>query len=129
LPRDLLQAILEGILAEVLAIREAVSDTVMRMIGSSLLIIYEADWEILRQSLKLWHPDAEDIEEDSDEADDSDDTDSSRALKYRPPYVVKLIDFAHTTLHNGDGPDTGVILGLDTTIKLLKGRLDELSRQ
>jgi len=125
LPRRILKEVLKGIITETIAIREVISDIGMRMVGCSLLIIYEADWEILKQTLALWRPDTADAEEDSD---DSDDTDDSLALKNRPPYVVKLIDFAHTIFH-GQGPDTGVTLGLDTTIKLLKGRLEDISRQ
>ncbi|KAF8528176.1 SAICAR synthase-like protein [Hysterangium stoloniferum] len=128
LPRDLLKEVLKGVITEATTIREVVSSIEMRMVGSSLLIVYEADWDILKQSLELWRPETVDAEEDSDEADDSDDTDDSGALENRPPYVVKLIDFAHTNLH-GQGSDTGVILGLDTIIRLLKGRLEDISRQ
>ncbi len=39
---------------------------------------------------------------------------------------LKLIDFAHTKLTPGRGKDEGVILGLDTTLRLLRGRLEEV---
>lgn len=42
------------------------------------------------------------------------------------PYVVKLIDFAHTKMTPGQGPDEGVLLGLDTVIRLLDGRIEEV---
>ena len=46
--------------------------------------------------------------------------------KVGPPFAVKLIDFAHTRLVSGEGPDEGVLKGLDTTLKLLAGRIEEV---
>jgi hypothetical protein len=44
-----------------------------------------------------------------------------------PAYRVKLIDFAHTRLKTEqDGVDKGVILGLESTLKYLEGRKEEI---
>jgi hypothetical protein len=42
---------------------------------------------------------------------------------------VKLIDFAHTKVVPGKGLDEGVLLGMDTILRLLDGRLSELERE
>ncbi|KAF8589676.1 SAICAR synthase-like protein [Ramaria rubella] len=135
LPKDLLQQVLQGILVEVKGIREAVQETEMRMVGGSILIIYEADWDTLKKGLQLWKQ--ETITDDEDAGlnpedsvgGGSEDDESSDEVKLGPPYLVKLIDFAHTSLREGAGPDTGAILGINTTIALLTGRLAEVSRQ
>ena len=154
-------------MAELEQIGEAMRRTEMRMVGGSLLVIYEAHWDTLRQSLLAWSQDVSDEGEDNtdvdadaeadaeidtgaeadgeldadaegdveadadaeadggdDDAEGSDDNDD----KLGPPYLIKLIDFGHTKLSPGKGPDTGVLLGLDTTISLLKNRLDEIAR-
>jgi len=102
------------------------------MVGGSLLIIYEADWARAEEGIKNYlevgvkdggkggeaHEENEDDE--NVESDDEDD-------EPRPPFMVKLIDFAHTTVVPGKGPDVGVLLGMDTILRLLDGRLSELA--
>ncbi|KAI1791590.1 hypothetical protein LXA43DRAFT_1010937 [Ganoderma leucocontextum] len=41
-----------------------------------------------------------------------------------PPYLVKLIDFAHTKTVPGIGPGEGVLKGVDTVLRLLDGRIN-----
>ncbi|PVF98327.1 SAICAR synthase-like protein [Serendipita vermifera] len=101
---SLLLPVLEGVLKNVKEIREAVSKTEMRMVGGSVLIVYEGDESVLEKALEA----AGDGKEEPTNA-----------------YVVKLIDFAHTKLQDGIGPDEGVLKGLDTTISLLEGRIAE----
>ena len=129
LPRDLLHQVLPGLVAEVEEICEAVRHTEMRMVGSSLLVIYEADWDVLRQNLQSCLRYAPSDEEDEkDEEEDADEHSDSSADTLGPPYIAKLIDFGHTRLREGDGPDTGVIMGLETTIRLFKNRLQEVTQ-
>jgi len=97
------------------------------MVGASLLIIYEADWTRAEQGLTRFS------EEDGGEVEDRDidmnnehDEDRSRSKRPGPPFVVKLIDFAHTRFVPGEGPDNGVLLGMDTVLNLLDTRLAEL---
>jgi len=107
------------------------------MVGGSLLVIYEADWARAEEGIKKYleevgdrvkngHNDDDDGEEEEDYEDESDDDDDDET-RLRPPFVVKLIDFAHTTIVPGKGPDEGVLLGMDTVLKLLDGRLSELA--
>ena len=80
----------------------------------------------------------EDGEEDDDEYEEEDDGDGEDDDEYEEegdgdentakpvPYVVKLIDFAHTRVKPGEGPDEGVLMGLETTVELLEGRIEQL---
>ncbi|KAG6907516.1 hypothetical protein DXG01_008605 [Tephrocybe rancida] len=114
LPRRLLIPILRGLRDSVERIRETYSLLEMRIVGGSLLIMYEADWNLAEEGLKrtplrpLDHGRKE-----------------QRATG-RLPYTVKLVDFAHTCVSPGMGPDEGVLLGLDTMVRLLEGRIVEL---
>lgn len=127
LPVQTLLSILKGIHEEVTEIREIFSELEIRMVGGSLLIIYEADWKQAEEGLKKLDDDQEG-EEDSDQEDDEDDEGEEDNKRLGPPYAVKLIDFAHTRLTPGKGPDEGVLLGLDTVIKLISGRIGQLEQ-
>ena len=98
------------------------------MVGASLLIIYEADWTRAEQSLTSSSEEEEEKEEDDDmdEDDDDDEEDENNSKRLGPPFVVKLIDFAHTRLAPGEGPDQSVLIGMDTVLKLLDARLEEI---
>ena len=123
LPPDLLLSVLESLREDVAEIRQALSEVEVRMVGASLLVVYEADWDHMRESLQYWsEKDSED--ESEDEGEDSDAEDQKK--RPGPPYVVKLIDFAHTFVTPGEGPDQGVLFGLDTVLKLLAGRIEEV---
>ena len=96
------------------------------MVGVSLLIIYEADWTRVEQSLTSCSEEEDEKDEDDDMDDDDDDDDEDDAKRPGPPFVVKLIDFAHTRLAPGEGPDQGVLFGMETVLKLLDARLEEI---
>lgn len=51
---------------------------------------------------------------------------TNAGIKVPPAYAVKLIDFAHTKLQEGLGPDEGALFGLSTVIRLLEGRINEV---
>jgi 1D-myo-inositol-tetrakisphosphate 5-kinase/inositol-polyphosphate multikinase len=114
------------------------------MVGGSLLIIYEADWARAEEGIKGYlegDVEMEEVgdgvkdagkgdeghEEDEEDEDDEDGDESDDEDEPRPPFIVKLIDFAHTTVVPGKGPDEGVLLGMDTILRLLDGRLSELA--
>ena len=103
------------------------------MVGASLLIIYEADWTRAEQSLTSFSEEEEDEKDidddidDEDEDDDDDDEDESNSKRPGPPFIVRLIDFAHTRLAPGEGPDQSVLIGMDTILKLLDARLGEIN--
>ena len=109
------------------------------MVGGSLLIIYEADWARAEEGIKRYSEGDTEMEEagdavkdgrkgveDHDEEDEEDEDDDDDD-EPRPPFVVKLIDFAHTIVVPSKGPDEGVLLGIDTILRLLDGRLSELA--
>ncbi|EDR12176.1 uncharacterized protein LACBIDRAFT_246465 [Laccaria bicolor S238N-H82] len=106
LPKQTLLPILRAIREDVADIREVFTTLEIRLVGGSLLIIYEADWARAEEGLqRLW----------PDEGDEG-----------GPPFVVKIIDFAHTRLAPGEGPDEGVLLGLDTVLRLLDARIAQI---
>ena len=77
--------------------------------------------------------DEEDEEdEESDDEDDDDDDDGTKAdersARKCPPLTVKMIDFAHTRLVEGEGIDLGVLKGLRTLRGLVKGRREVVAR-
>lgn len=136
LSQDLLLPILRGILADVEEIYDVVKDIELRMVGSSLLIVYEADWDRAREGLRLLREaeqraEAEQSREEhakqqQEEEEEEDSSDSDDENVVGPPFDVRLIDFAHTKLVPGRGPDEGVLLGLRTVIDLLKGRITQI---
>ncbi|OJT02013.1 Inositol polyphosphate multikinase [Trametes pubescens] len=123
LPADILEPILESLREDIAEIRDALAEVHMRMVGSSLLVIYEADLERAREGLHWLEEggDEEDEDEDEDEADES-----GSKQPEGPPYIVKLIDFAHTKIVPGAGPDEGVLKGVDTVLSLLDGRIEQV---
>lgn len=106
LPRHLLTPTLRGIREIIARIREAYTPLEMRLVGGSLLIMYEADWN--RAEASLIGPAKE------------------QTTPPPLPYTVKLVDFAHARVCTGLGPDEGVLMGLDTMLRLLDGRIAEV---
>jgi inositol-polyphosphate multikinase len=131
LPAELLLPILKEVRDDVKDINEALAQVELRMVAGSVLIIYESDWTRARIGLerhveyksKLVSGATED--DDSEESSDNEDGDKSEKNE-GPAYVVKLIDFAHTKLTPGLGPDEGVLKGFNTVLSLLDGRIREV---
>ncbi|EDR10794.1 uncharacterized protein LACBIDRAFT_315595 [Laccaria bicolor S238N-H82] len=121
LSKKTLLPILRAIREDVADIRGVFTTLEIRMAGGSLFIVYEADWARAEDGLQrlLLDEGNEDEEEDEDEDDDDDD-------RPGPPFVVKIIDFAHTRLAPGEGRDEGVLLGLDTVLRLLDARIAQI---
>ncbi|KIJ63405.1 hypothetical protein HYDPIDRAFT_92519 [Hydnomerulius pinastri MD-312] len=96
LPSQTLLHLLDAAHASLQGLHTALNQAHLRMVGGSVLIIYEAD---------------------KDRA--------AAALEHEVPprlYTVSLIDFAHTRVVPGQGPDKGVLKGLDTLIGLVERR-------
>ena len=106
---------------DIAEIRAALAQMDLRMVGGSLLIIYEADLERAREGLKWMEEAPEDEDEEEEEEEDHEDEEK----RVGPPYIVKLIDFAHTKIVPGIGPDEGVLKGVDTVLRLLDGRIEQ----
>jgi 1D-myo-inositol-tetrakisphosphate 5-kinase/inositol-polyphosphate multikinase len=133
LPSRLLIPVLQGIRAEIEKIRVALTELELTIIGGSLLIVYEADWDQLSKGLEyasqLNGYDSE-SEEESEEEDTEglDEQKSEQGKKPGPPYRVRLIDFAHTRFAAGKGPDHRLLKGVLTVLDLLEGRIKELTK-
>jgi len=129
---------LESLREDVTELLEAFQEVHLRMVGGSLLIIYEGDWERAAEGVKRFlledenssesggeeNEDGDDEEED--EEDDEDENDLEGKKRSGPPYTLSLIDFAHTRVTPGQGPSQGVLLGLSTVRKLLDGRIEQV---
>jgi 1D-myo-inositol-tetrakisphosphate 5-kinase/inositol-polyphosphate multikinase len=124
-PREMLLKVLGTVHDKLVEIQQALADTEIRMVGGSVLIVWEGDPKALARAIETVDEGRDVMEESEDEVDDEVEVDES-ARKPSPVCVVKLIDFAHTRLVPGEGPDHGVMMGLATTIKLLEARIREL---
>lgn len=118
-----------------------------------MLIIYEGDWERAASAFgRGGGPDSlEEMESEEDEGAESDqievevdeqgefitesipdgasETSSTSSCTDSQPrlYTVSLIDFSHTRVMPGEGPDQGVLLGMDTLISLVDRRKQEVA--
>ncbi|GAV99730.1 SAICAR synthase-like protein [Lentinula edodes] len=181
LPPDLLLPILRSIHTSLTHLRSIMKGVELRMVGGSLLVVWEGDEQRAREGVEWMkereikiterirqEADVEGNEDDDSEYIDSDDDDegdtssdednenvsahepspdgagaltdetniaskskskpSSKSHRRKPsaPYALSLIDFAHTRFVPGQGPDVGVLLGLDTFAKLIEGRILEV---
>lgn len=151
LPPRLAARLLTCLEEELARLTETLSQIDLRAVGASVLVVYEGDANRLAQAFERFDrrrvtlaakslsqrdaqddsdDDDDDDESDSDSGSDSDDDDGVRADDKRaskcPPMVVRLIDFAHTWLEEGEGPDEGVLLGLRTLRSLVQGRLKQV---
>jgi 1D-myo-inositol-tetrakisphosphate 5-kinase/inositol-polyphosphate multikinase len=124
LPKEQLLPVIEAIRKRVAAIRDAFAQLEIRMVGGSLLIIYEGDLERVKEGIPLLEEGVEGEDDEEDEDDEEEEEDEN--TKPGPACLVKLIDFAHTKVVAGEGPDDGVLLGMDTTLKLLDGRIAQI---
>ncbi|KAL7413772.1 hypothetical protein BDY24DRAFT_388111 [Mrakia frigida] len=147
LPPTLLLQVLEDILLSLREISEALSATEGRFVGMSLLIVYEGDETVLREALAaeaeaILNEDADDDGESSGSEENwgegggedgdglGDGAGSAKGKGERKgTTLVKLIDFAHSRAAKGEGRDEGVIMGMETSIRLLEGRLAEVQAE
>ena len=112
---------LPGICDEVRDIRNVLGGLELRMVGASMLIVYESDWNRAREGMEKL--DKEEVENEDDDEDEDEEEDE---VGTGPPFAVKLIDFAHTKMAPGEGQDEGVIRGINTIVKLLEKRIGEV---
>ncbi|KAG2066385.1 SAICAR synthase-like protein [Suillus decipiens] len=144
LPPVLLHCVLTRLQADLEELKATVSNVEMRMIGGSILIIYEGDWERASKALSTPSKTAT-IEDDEDDEDDEVeveiDENGQIILESIPDEAIEeeeeepeaplcsltLIDFAHTRLIDGAGPDEGVLKGIQTMIDLIRQRKDKIA--
>ncbi|KAL4066136.1 hypothetical protein V8B97DRAFT_2068385 [Scleroderma yunnanense] len=153
MPRAILLVLLAHLVSGLERLRAALAEAEVRIVGGSVLILYEGDWARAEEAARtLQDPtsvcdsvgigpgedsslvedeDDEEVEVEIDESgqvifDTATDIDSDEE---KPPprlATLSLIDFAHTRLAPGQGPDTGVLLGIDTLVRLVRERHDAI---
>lgn len=128
LPKEQLLLVIEVIRRHVAAVRDAFAQLEIRMVGGSFLIIYESDLERAKEGIALLEGGGLEEEEEDGEDESEDEGEDEEDTKPGLLYLVKLIDFAHTEVVTGEGPDEGALLGMDTTLKLLDGRIAQIKR-
>jgi len=121
----LLVPVLEGVLAGVSGLMEAVGKTEMRLVGVSALIVWEGEERTLEAALTA----ASSPDMDSESESGSEEETAGGPRKIGPPFTVRMIDFAHVYAVPGQGPDEGVLKGLQTVIKLLEGRIEQVKAE
>ncbi|KAJ3847802.1 SAICAR synthase-like protein [Lentinula lateritia] len=123
LPPDLLLPILRSIHTSLTHLHSIMKEVELRMVGGSLLVLWEGNEQRAREGVDEYLD-----SDDDDEGDTSSDEDDENSHRRKPsaPYALSLIDFAHTRFVPGQGPDLGVLLGLDTFAKLIEGRILEV---
>jgi len=124
LPRATLLPIIQAIREEIAEVREVLSTLEFRMVGGSVLVIYEADWDRAEAGIKK-HLEGAPQNGEAEDAEEGDDDEEEK--KENPPFKVKLIDFAHTRIEEGLGSDEGVLLGLETVLRLLDERIGQIT--
>lgn len=114
-------AIIEGILDRLQSLKLSLEHTEVRMISSSILIVYEGDKNAFDE--KLEKNNAANVEEVNSENDDDSEDDPGPIL-----FRLKLIDFAHSKFTPGQGPDENVLYGIRNLIKGLKQLAKDLDK-
>ncbi|KAJ9116448.1 hypothetical protein QFC22_004890 [Naganishia vaughanmartiniae] len=86
------------------------------------------------QTDALSHTNTAEEDESIDRSDDEESEDEERipdsdAKDRLPrPFTIRLIDFAHTRLADGEGPDLGFLQGVRAVIALVEGRIRQLEK-
>jgi len=152
LPAHVLLTLLTSIHGSLTDLRKSLSGAHMRMVGGSVLIIYEGDWERAAAASGRGggpgSPEETENEEDKEVESDqievevdeqgeismeatssstSDASSSSCTDQHPRLYTISVIDFAHTRVVPGEGPDEGVLTGMDTLIRLVDRRMQEVA--
>lgn len=122
-PPDYRAILLQLVVRRIDEIMNRVKTIEWRIRGSSLLIVYEGDVDAFEACCTRSEDDHDDAESEGHEDDEEEDANGDCRAKYRIPFDVRLIDFAHTTMTPGAGPDEGFLLGLATTRRLVSDLL------
>ncbi|KAI9827180.1 MAG: hypothetical protein M1832_005317 [Thelocarpon impressellum] len=94
--------------AEVAGIQAMLAAEESRMVGASILFVYEGDGAALSTALSA----SPSTKPGPDEEGDEDEETAARA------YNVKMIDFAHAAFVPGQGPDENVLVGVRNVARL-----------
>lgn len=103
---------------EIKEVRELLEKTEVRLVGSSILFAYEGDGEAFRRKEgELVRRAAE----GGDGESESDDETEGPVL-----YRIKLIDFAHSRVVPGEGPDENILPGVRNIERIFNDLYDKL---
>jgi 1D-myo-inositol-tetrakisphosphate 5-kinase/inositol-polyphosphate multikinase len=140
LPPILLHSVLTTLQADLEELKATLANIEMRMIGGSVLIVYEGDWERASKAFSTPSGTATTEEDEDDEVEVEIDENGQIVLESTPDEEIEeeeehqaplcslsLIDFAHTRFIDGAGPDEGVLKGIETTIDLVRQRKDKIA--
>ncbi|KAG1805784.1 uncharacterized protein BJ212DRAFT_1390238 [Suillus subaureus] len=140
LPPILLHCVLTTLQTDLEELKAIMSNIEMRMVGGSALIVYEGDWERASKALSTSSGTATTEEDEDDEVEVEIDENGQIVLESIPDEAIEeeeepqaplcslsLIDFAHTRLIDGAGPDEGVLKGIQTMIDLIRQRKDKIT--
>lgn len=140
LPPILLHCVLTTLQADLEELKATISNIEMRMVGGSVLIVYEGDWERASKAFSTPSETATTEEDEDDEIEVEIDENGQIVLESIPDEAIEeeeepeaplcslsLIDFAHTRLIDGAGPDEGVLKGIQTMIDLVRQRKDKIA--
>ena len=124
--RGMAHSITSNFLREVIEIRDILQSEESRMYSASILLVYEGDPVAWKEATKAVEIAREAMLEKvgNEGSDTDDDVEDEVELK---PFAIKLIDFAHATWTPGMGPDTNMLQGVKSTIKILEQLEVELS--
>lgn len=103
---------MQRLIADTEALYAMLSSHESRMYSASILLVYEGDAEALETGIQ-----AEargEVVDDEDDQDEQDETVPQLISK------TKLIDFAHASFREGEGPDHNVLPGVKTVLEQLK---------
>lgn len=140
LPPLLLHCVLTTLQADLEDLKATLTNIQMRMVGGSVLIVYEGDWERASTAFSTPSGTAATSEDEDDEVEVEIDENGQLVLESIPDEAIEeeeehqaplcslsLIDFAHTRLIDGAGPDEGVLKGIQTMIDLVRQRKDKIA--
>lgn len=140
LPPLLLHCVLTTLQADLEDLKATLTNIEMRMVGGSVLIVYEGDWERASTAISTPSGTAATSEDEDDEVEVEIDENGQIVLESIPDEAIEeeeehqaplcslsLIDFAHTRLIDGAGPDEGVLKGIQTMIDLVRQRKDKVA--
>ncbi|KAI9673279.1 MAG: hypothetical protein M1829_004344 [Trizodia sp. TS-e1964] len=111
----------ERLRAEVEGFQRALEGEESRMIGASLLFVYEGDMDVLMRALEEEASSSgkeQEARQDDSDGDDGDEGSISETTKPRIS-VMKVIDFAHAQWTPGLGPDENCLQGIRNVVRIL----------
>lgn len=140
LPPLLLHCVLTTLQTDLEELKANLMNIEMRMVGGSVLIVYEGDWERASKALSTPSGTAVAEEDEEDEVEVEIDENGQIVPESIPDEAIEeeeehqaplcslsLIDFAHVRLIDGAGPDEGVLKGIQTMIDLVRQRKDKIA--